>query len=118
MSIYRGAAWSQGFVLKYKSSGLPINISAWTFRAEFQVKASDAVALVQLTTSNGGITITDGANGKFTMSMTGGGVAGQTDGLPLGRIVFDVVRTDTEPSPGPTYLFGGTVRVKDMASNS
>lgn len=113
MSIFRGAAWMQGFVVKAKSTGLPIDISSYTFKSEFQLRASDPnPALVQLTTENGGIVIDDGINGKFSMVMT----EDQTVDLPLGRLVFDVVRTDTAPIPGVTYLFGGSVRVRELVS--
>ncbi len=112
MSIRRGASWTQGFALKSKTTGLPIDISTWTLKSEFQRSVSDTTVYAQLTTENGGILITDGVNGKLSFIIN----STTTLGFPLGRVAFDVVRTDTEPDPGPVYVFGGFVFVRNMVS--
>lgn len=109
MAIRRGAVWSQTFKLTYKTSALPVNIAGWEFKADIQLTPV-SVELVSLTTANGGFTIVDAASGRFQMFLD----ASQTTQLPVGKVVFDVVRTDV--NPGPVYLFGGSIRVKELVS--
>lgn len=110
MTIHRGTVWSQVFQLKNKTTGVPFDISSWTFKAEFQKNVSDDVALVSLTSANNGFSIVDGPNGRFRMVIDDS----ETSVLPIGRIVFDVWRTDQ--LDGPRFLFRGHLRVKESVN--
>lgn len=104
MAIYQGAAFTVTFALS--QNGTPIDISGWTFESDFRDNVRDTDELVTLTTANGGWSIADAANGLVSMIL----LESQTEDFPLGRVVFDVMRTDV--SPGPVRLFGGSIKVK------
>lgn len=108
MAIYQGTYYSQPFAVTDINTGLPVSISGWTFSADFRVNLTDAnPPLLALTSGAGGFTITDAANGKFTLNIA----ATQTAALPVGHLLFDVLRTDA--SPGPLYMFGAKCLVKE-----
>lgn len=109
MSVHRGAIWTQRFVLKYASTGLPIDITGWEFKADFQ-RTPTSDELVTLTSANGGFSIISALDGTFQMLLTDD----QTELLPVGRVKFDVIRTDA--IPGPVFLFGGSIKVKELVS--
>jgi hypothetical protein len=105
MPVYRGTYYTVGFTFK-DSDDAVIDITGWTFESDIKENRADTTALVNLTTANGGFAVTDGPNGRLEMRMT----AVQTALLPVGRMVFDVLRTD--PANGPVYYFGGSFKVK------
>jgi hypothetical protein len=105
MPVYQGTYYAVSFTFK-DSDDAVINITGYTFEADFKESRTDTAALVSLTTANGGFVVTDGPNGMMEMRLT----AVQTALLPVGRIVFDVLRTD--PASSPVYQFGGSFRVK------
>ena len=105
MPIYQGAAYQLNFTWE-DDDGLPIDVSDWEFAAHIKDARADTTALVSLTTANGGFSVTDGPGGRFQMVLT----AEQTESLPVGGMVFDVLRTDADP--GPTFLMSGSFRVK------
>jgi hypothetical protein len=104
-AIYISTAYEQDFTLNDRD-GVAIDITSYTFKAQFRDNATDEEALLELTTANGGITVLDGPAGRMRFIIT----AVQSADLPEGRIVFDVLRLNG--SPAPTWLFGGTIRVK------
>lgn len=107
MAIYQGTYYAQQFVVTDATTGLAVNIAGYTFSADFRVHATDAnPPLLALTSAGGGFSITDASNGKFQILMT----SVQTLALPVGILVFDVLRTD--PVAGSVFLFGGNVTVK------
>ncbi len=104
-AIYQGAYFTQTFIIKSKEVNVPTDITNWSFRMHLRDSKDDVEPLLELTTENGGIIILDGVAGSFYMVVT----AIQTPGLPLGTLVFDVLRTN---APGPVWLFGGRVKVR------
>ncbi len=106
MAAYQGTYYTAQFQLA-NTDGTFVNISGWAFKAEFRVQLSDVDPLLTLTTGNTGFSIISASTGLFQMVLT----AVQTLALPVGGLVFDVLRTDA--SPGPVYLFGGVIRVKE-----
>lgn len=104
MAAFQGTYYAQYFTVK--SDGVAVNITGWTFRAMIRRQLDDEEELVELTTANGGLTITDAANGRVRFALT----AAQTELLPVGRVVFDLMRTD--PANGPLILCSGKFRVK------
>lgn len=109
MPIYRATHYSRTFVFTDENNA-PLPITGWEFRAMFRA-GKDVVAnpvLLELTTANGGFTVTNGAGGLLLMDLT----PDDTD-LPLegvGKVFFDVLRMD-DPG-GPIWLFEGNVPVK------
>lgn len=106
MSVYQGTFYARVIQFTDSSDNTAVDITGWTFRAMFRDAVSDADDLFELTTGNGGFTITDATGGQVRMSLS----PEQTLLLPVGKVHFDVLRTDG--SNGDTYLFGGTIRVR------
>lgn len=105
MPVFQGTYYTREFLLKNSVDSSAIDVSAWTLHCE--VRASlDGDVLLDLTTANGGFVITNGPAGAISMAMT----AAQTALLPVGRMLFDVLRTDA--NPGPVWQFGGRFPVK------
>jgi hypothetical protein len=104
-AVYQGTAYTLNFTFE-DDDDVVIDITGWTFAADIKDTRADETALVSLTTANGGFTVTDGPNGRLEMVLT----AEQTDLLPEGGMVFDLLRTDSDP--GPVYYLGGSFRVK------
>jgi hypothetical protein len=69
-------------------------------------KNSDKTPMIELTTENGGIVITDAINGQFELRIT----AVQNENFSLGNVVGDMFRMDIVP--GPERLFGFRDRVR------
>jgi hypothetical protein len=105
MPVHQGTYYAVGFTFKDADDAV-IDITGWEFEADFKENRADETALVNLTTANGGFLVTDATGGRMEMRLT----AVQTALLTVGRIVFDVVRTD--PANAPVYLFGGSFKVK------
>jgi len=106
MPAYQGTYYEKSFTIKDRSTGTAINITDWEFEAHVKDNRNDDDALVTLTSANGGFQLIDGANGRVKLVMT----EEQTALLPVGKMVFDVVRT--APEPAPLWLFGGSFKVK------
>ena len=106
MPAYQGTYYSRSFQMMSVTTGKPIDITGWTFQAEVRVNLTDAAPQLTLTSAAAGFTILDAPNGRFSMNIT----ATQTLALPLGGVIFDVLRTD--PTNGPVWLFGGRFKVK------
>lgn len=104
MAIYQSTAFNVIFTIKQNSTA--VDITGWTFEADFRTSADSSTTLLTLTTANTGFTITSAGSGLVRMTLT----AVQTAMLPVGKVVFDVMRTDI--SPGPERLFGASTKVK------
>jgi hypothetical protein len=63
------ADFIHGFSYLYKSGG-PVDLSGSTMRMGIRRRAEDITEDMLLTTENGGIIITDAANGQFTVNIT------------------------------------------------
>lgn len=103
---YQGAHFTRVFSLTETDEVTPVDISGWTFEAQLREQVDDDEALVTLTSGDGGFTIVDGPGGRLKIIIT----AAQSVDLPVGRLAFDVLRTDI--SPGPVWIFGGRIPVK------
>jgi hypothetical protein len=109
MPVYQGTYYAVGFNF-VDSNNVAVDITGWTFDADIKDNRTDTTALVNLTTANGGFVVTDGPNGRVEMRIS----AVNTALLPIGGMVFDVLRTDV--ASGPTYLFGGRFKVRRPVS--
>ena len=63
------ADFMRGFVYQYES-GSPVDLTGNTMRMGIRHHAADVTEEMLLTTENGGLTITDAVNGKFTVHIT------------------------------------------------
>lgn len=106
MPVYQGTYWSKTVVLRNSSDNTAVNISGWEFEMHVRNDPDDVDALLELTTGNGGIIVSDGANGELQIVL----LAADTSELPEGFMHFDVLRTDS--SPAPIWLFGGKFKVR------
>lgn len=106
MPVYQGTYYSRGFLFKNSTTSDPIDITNWAFECMVRDRLDSVDALLTLTSLNGGFTVVDGPTGSALLAMT----ADQTALLPVGRMHFDVLRTDIVP--GPTWQFGGRFPVK------
>lgn len=91
-TIEQGATWSQ--VIYYQNStNAPISLANYTIRMQARVAYSANLPVLDLSTTNGNITITNAANGTFALQQT----AAQTSNLTAGRYVYDLelVKPDT-----------------------
>ncbi len=107
MPVYQGAYYSRQFQLTQNNN--PVNITGWHLGCQIRVNVNDAVPLLtisSLPSPVANLVITDPANGYFLFEL----FEEQTDVLPVGTCVFDVMRIDLV-SLGPVYLFGGRFSV-------
>lgn len=105
MPAFQGTYFSKTLTLK-QSDGTPLNITGWALHMQVRVTKNDAAALLDLTSDNEGVVVTDGSSGQMQIRLT----ADDTALLPVGKVVFDVLRTDADP--GPVWLFGGYLPVR------
>lgn len=80
----QGSNWNLNVVYK-GSDGNPINLTGYTAAMQLRQNYNSDTAVLTLSTSNGGITIT-GAQGKLFLSAT----AAQTGSLDAGFYVYDL----------------------------
>lgn len=108
MPIYQGTLYTRAFKFKDKD-GVAINVTGWEFRMHIRKAVADAEPLIELTTANGGIGVASGgADGRIFFVLD----EEQTLSLATGGYKFDVLRTDQSSGGGPTFLFGGKLKVK------
>ena len=113
MPIYRGTMFQHAFVLK-NQDGVAIPMTGWEFRMQIRKSANDTgEPLLELTTANGGIFVHDVSTGTIMIVLD----EAQTLSLPTGGYKFDVLRTDQASGGGPTWLFGGKLKVKQPVTH-
>lgn len=104
MTIYRNKAFYQTFVLTDSVTKAPIDISSWTFSAQFRLNIEDNVSLIDVTVGNGLYFNTDGADGKLDLRLLQAATELMFTRLPHQPIspkskftvFFDLIRTDGE----------------------
>lgn len=67
ITIENDADFIRGFAYKYTPSGTPVDLTGNKLRMGIRRRAEDATEEMLLTTENGGLIISDGAGGKFTV---------------------------------------------------
>jgi hypothetical protein len=106
MAAYQGTLYSQKFRAVRASDGTPVDLTGWQLKSEFRTQVASVEVLFTATTENGGWVITEPTAGVFTLNIA----PEQTAPLPVGAVVFDVLRTD--PANGPVYWFAAKLKVK------
>jgi hypothetical protein len=90
--------------------GPPIDLTGNTMRMGIRFNAQDVNEEMLLTTSNGGITITDAPNGKFTVLIT----QAQLVQMQLGAYEHSLIRTT--PSNQQLRVWSGSLVINPGAS--
>lgn len=105
----QGSNWDLNVVYK-DANGNPINLTGYTAAMQLRQNYNSDTAVLTLSTSNGGITIT-GAQGKLVLSAT----AIQTGALDAGFYVYDLEITSggvvTRLIQGQVTVAGEVTRV-------
>ena len=108
-TIDQGSNWDLNVVYK-DANGNPINLTGYTAAMQLRQNYNSDTAVLTLSTSNGGITIT-GAQGKLVLSAT----AIQTGALDAGFYVYDLEITSggvvTRLIQGQVTVAGEVTRV-------
>jgi hypothetical protein len=107
MTIYQGTLYEAFFTFTETDLTTPVDISTWTFEADFRQYVESTTTLLTITS---GFEVVDGATGRLRLQL----LAAETELLPEGKVVFDVHRTDDDP--GPRWLFRGTVKVRQSVT--
>jgi len=105
MAIHRGTIYEANFSV-IDQDKVVVNITGWTFRAQFREKPTDDDVLVEITTASSGFSMISAVGGRFTMTLT----PVQTLLIPISRVHFDIMRTDEVT--GPRYVGGGYIKVR------
>lgn len=90
ITIEQGATWSQSFQYK-DSSGVAIPLTGYTARMQCRATKESASTVINLTTENGGITITP-ATGTVVCTLSATATAALTAG-ELGLYDLEIVST-------------------------
>ena len=86
-TIEQGTRFSRDFTWK-NADRTPVNISGYSFRMMARHKHDDALPIISLSTFEppGGISIVDGPNGRFRISLT----QAQTTALSFNEAIYDL----------------------------
>lgn len=108
LSIYQGALFEEPFEYYEDDGETPIDLTGVAMRMQVRATLESAEPLLELTTENGGVVLTDAANGKFKLYYS----AEDTDALDaVEDAVYDL---EVVPASGEadTYrLLMGKMRV-------
>lgn len=103
ITVENDSDFFRAFAYQY-TDGSPINLTGNTMRMGIRRHAADAAEEMLLTTENGGLVVTDAANGKFSVRLT----QDQLVRLPVGDYEHSLVRWIT--ATGEKYrIWSGTL---------
>lgn len=86
LKIYQGATFRRKLKWLTGNPQAPVNLTGYVGRMMIRRRVGDVTPEVELTTSNGGIVVTNAANGEFEIRMT----ATQTAGIDISSGVYDL----------------------------
>ncbi len=104
MSFYNNADWYQTFTVR--AGGSAVDLTGKLLRLTLRRQVGDASPLLEATTDNGMITITDGVAGKFALSVP----YATTRDIPAGNHYWDLV--DVLSVNSQTRVAGGRFLVR------
>lgn len=108
LSLYQGAVFDEPFEYVEDDEVTPIDLTDMTMRMQVRATLASTAKILDLTTENGGIVITDAANGLFKLYVS----AEDTDDLdPTDSAVYDL---EVVPAAGESEAFRlmmGTFRI-------
>jgi hypothetical protein len=103
LTIYQGSTFSQKFQWKTGNPPTPVNLTGYMARMQIREKIKSPNYIINLTTENGGIVITNATNGEFSIEIP----ANVTASMDFKTAVYDL--EFVSPSGIVTRLFQGTV---------
>lgn len=107
LNIYKGSTYRKGFQWKVKSTNLPMDLTGCSIKMQIKTCPSDTSAILELSTTNGAISIADPATeGKWQIEI----LPEQTAGFDFSIAVYDM--DVTFPSGDVFTLVCGKVIVK------
>jgi len=102
----QGAKYQHIYVYKDKATGAVIPITGWLIEMQARAYPTDETALLDIDTDlKGGIEITDGANGEFTITIA----AATSAAWRHSELSYDIV--GTPPAEDPERIAQGTIFV-------
>lgn len=104
MSFYNNADWNQTFTVT--SGGSAVDLTGKTLKMQWKAKVNDAAALVEASTSDGKINITDGPAGQFSIAVP----YGDTQNVDAGNLYWDLI--DIISRTSQTRIAGGRFLVR------
>lgn len=107
-TVERNRTWR--LPCQWKLEGVPVNLTGYTLKCSIKTNSNTPYSLLDLTVGSG-ITITDIANGKFTLTLT----MAQTNALPQVTMVFDVLAIS--PGGEGDTIFSGTMSLVDTVTS-
>ena len=84
--IYQGSTFIKGFSWQTGDPAQPVNLTGYTARMQIRTKVTDIDVLLELTTENDRIIITDPINGKFELYIS----SNDTTNLQFKSAVYDL----------------------------
>lgn len=106
LTIYRGAALKEQFQF-FKADGVtPFALTGYTVQMQARETYDATTAYVDLSTANGGIEITDGAQGKLTLKMD----ASDTAAITILNGVYDLKMSPGGDNEQAIRVLFGAVR--------
>lgn len=103
--IYQGSTFQKYFTWKVGDPAMPVNLTGYSIRCQFRSKLSATESLIEFTTTNGKIIITDPLLGNFYLTLT----AEETSAIDFKSAVYDV--EVVSPSGYVTRLIEGSVSI-------
>ena len=97
-NIYQGATWDETITLR-NADLTPLDIDGLGARMQMRESTDDADVILELNTTNGRLTVTDGPNGVLTLLVS----AADTSSLPVDHettaYTYDLEIYRTTPAP-------------------
>ena len=85
MTIWQGATFNRVFTWRVGTPAVNVNLAGFTARMQLRATPNSAATVLELTTSNGRITL-GGAAGTVTLTLT----ATETAALPANQYAYDL----------------------------
>lgn len=95
ITIYQGSTFTKSFQWSTGTTPTPVNITGYKIRMQLREKLSSPTPIIECTTENGRITITDAVAGKFKVEIA----AADTAAMIFKSAVYDIEMV--EPGLGP-----------------
>lgn len=70
LTIYQGSTFYESFYWQVGNPATPVDLTGFNMRMQIRSKLKDPFVILELTTQNGGIVITDVVNGGFALSIS------------------------------------------------
>ena len=96
--VYQGSTWDEEIILR-NADGTPMNLTGMQARMQLRPEIGSAVVILDLSPSNGRLTVTDAAQGRIQLLVS----AADTAALPLDfevqTYVYDLELFRSLPAP-------------------